>query len=129
MRRAWLFTLVSACSETFPRPVESDVIDSRIGLDARPVSTTCRAGPRPTSKPAIVSFERASAATFVAPVDIVRKDGILYVLEQRGRVLRVEGDAASTVIDISSKVVTGGEAGLLGVAFHPRFSENSRATR
>ena len=37
----------------------------------------------------------------------------------------VEGDVASNdFIDISSQVAAGGEAGLLGMAFHPQFSTN-----
>jgi glucose/arabinose dehydrogenase len=126
MKRVWVL-LLFACSETFPRAetTDADAKDPRVGLDARPVSATCKAGPRPPAQqPGIVAFERVSGVTFEAPVDVVRKDGILYVLEQGGRMRRVEGDAAPTVIDVSSKIVSDGEAGLLGVAFHPRFSEN-----
>jgi glucose/arabinose dehydrogenase len=45
-----------------------------------------------------------------------------YVIEQAGRVLRFDsagGAAASTVLDIGSQVTSGGEAGLLGIAFDP----------
>ena len=50
----------------------------------------------------------------------------LWVLEQAGRVVRVEGDERGFALDISDLVSTGTEAGLLGVAFHPGFATNRR---
>ncbi len=50
----------------------------------------------------------------------------LWVLEQAGRVVRVQGDQRSLALDISQLVSTGTEAGLLGVAFHPSFATNRR---
>ena len=52
--------------------------------------------------------------------------GALWVLEQPGRVVRVEGDARSVVLDMVSEVTTGAEQGLLGMAFHPDFATNRR---
>jgi hypothetical protein len=52
----------------------------------------------------------------------------LFVLE-RGGVIKVlqPGDTAPTVfLDITAKVLSGGERGLLGLAFHPQFSSNRR---
>jgi len=121
------FVALAACNEKFPRALattDDTAVSNRVGLDARPVSATCRAGPRPTGAPPLVAFERVSAATFEMPVDIVRHDGILYVLEQAGRMYRIDGDTKSLVLDVAAKIVAGGEAGLLGVAFHPRFRDN-----
>jgi glucose/arabinose dehydrogenase len=52
-------------------------------------------------------------------------DGRLFVAEQRGtlRVLKAGGTLA-TFLDISGRVDSAGERGLLGVAFDPAFSNN-----
>jgi len=52
----------------------------------------------------------------------------LFVLEQHGRILIVKGNAVlpKPFLDIGEKLSTGGERGLLGLAFHPRFSSNGR---
>ena len=52
-------------------------------------------------------------------------DGRLFVAEQRGmlRVLKAGGKLA-TFLDISGRVDSAGERGLLGVAFDPNFSKN-----
>jgi glucose/arabinose dehydrogenase len=51
----------------------------------------------------------------------------LYVVEQGGRIRIVQGGRITgTLLDIRSRVVSGGEQGLLSVAFHPRYSRNRR---
>ena len=52
-------------------------------------------------------------------------DGRLFVAEQRGmlRVVKAGGSLA-TFLDISGRVHSEGERGLLGVAFDPAFSNN-----
>src|SRR5215217_8508294 len=52
-------------------------------------------------------------------------DGRLFVAEQRGtlRVVKAGGTLA-TVLDVSGRVDSTGERGLLGVAFDPGFSTN-----
>jgi glucose/arabinose dehydrogenase len=53
--------------------------------------------------------------------------GRLYVVEQAGRIVVVErGRVVRTFLDIRSIVGSGGERGLLSVAFHPRYAENRR---
>jgi glucose/arabinose dehydrogenase len=53
--------------------------------------------------------------------------GRLYVVEQGGRiVLAVNGRLSSTFLDIRSLVRSGGEQGLLSVAFHPAYARNRR---
>ena len=52
----------------------------------------------------------------------------LFVVEQAGRI-RVVRDGnllGASFLDIASRVSSGGERGLLGLAFHPRYSENGR---
>jgi glucose/arabinose dehydrogenase len=53
--------------------------------------------------------------------------GRLYVVEQAGRIVVVEGGkVVRTFLDIRNVVVSGGEQGLLSVAFHPRYAQNHR---
>jgi glucose/arabinose dehydrogenase len=68
---------------------------------------------------------------FAAPVQVVPSPDeaeIYFVVEQAGRVVRYDRKtrAKSTWIDIADRVVFGGEAGLLGLAFHPKYRENGR---
>jgi glucose/arabinose dehydrogenase len=52
----------------------------------------------------------------------------LFIVEQGGRVFTFVPGALSALLflDISSKVLAGGEQGLLGLAFHPQFATNAR---
>jgi glucose/arabinose dehydrogenase len=55
--------------------------------------------------------------------------GRLFVLEQPGRIRIVGGDgsvAATPLLDIAGRLVSGGERGLLGLALHPDFTTNGR---
>jgi glucose/arabinose dehydrogenase len=52
----------------------------------------------------------------------------IFLLEQEGRV-RVflnheQTQKAEVFLDISNKIISGGEKGLLGIAFHPSYTEN-----
>ncbi len=52
----------------------------------------------------------------------------LFIVEQDGRikVLGPGSTAPQVFLNITSKVLSGGERGLLGLAFHPQFSTNRR---
>jgi len=52
----------------------------------------------------------------------------LFIIEQVGRILVLQpGATAPTVfLDIATRVLAGGERGLLGLTFHPDFSSNRR---
>jgi len=51
--------------------------------------------------------------------------GTLYVVEQAGRIVTVEGGRITgTFLDIRDRVRSGDELGLLSMAFHPRYAEN-----
>jgi len=55
--------------------------------------------------------------------------GRLFVIERAGRIRILNGDApaATPFLDIRSKVAsTGGEQGLLGLAFHPAYESNGQ---
>jgi glucose/arabinose dehydrogenase len=56
-------------------------------------------------------------------------NGLLYVVEQVGTVRVVSPDgsvAAEPLLDLRGRISAGGEAGLLGLAFHPEYAENGR---
>jgi hypothetical protein len=52
----------------------------------------------------------------------------LFIVEQAGviRVVPIGGSGMATFLDIRSKIRSGGEQGLLGLAFHPFYSSNRR---
>lgn len=54
--------------------------------------------------------------------------GRLFVVEQPGRIRVLEGRALLPVpfLDITKQVLSGGERGLLGLAFHPDYRRNGR---
>lgn len=64
------------------------------------------------------------------PVDLVSPpdDARLFVLEQVGRVRVIEKDKLreKPFLDLVSKIASGGERGLLGMAFHPQYQKNGR---
>jgi glucose/arabinose dehydrogenase len=53
-------------------------------------------------------------------------DSRLFVVEQPGRIRVVRGGQLlpAPFLDLSARVSTGGERGLLGLAFHPRYAQN-----
>jgi hypothetical protein len=55
-------------------------------------------------------------------------DSRLFVIERGGRIRIIEnGEVLATpFLDITAKVATGGERGLLGLAFHPDYNSNGR---
>lgn len=55
-------------------------------------------------------------------------DDRLFIVEQPGRIRIVQNGALepTAFLDITSKVTSGGEQGLLSVAFHPQYASNRR---
>jgi glucose/arabinose dehydrogenase len=50
----------------------------------------------------------------------------VYVVEQPGRIVAVQGNQRTTFLDIRDKVRSGGEQGLLSMAFSPGYAQNRR---
>lgn len=133
---AWVATGLTACggdapssggSQPPPPPPDS-------GLDARPDNRTCVAGDRPAQS-VTLAVERAfpGLAPFSSPVLALQAPGDAtrwFVVEQGGAV-RVFANqagvgASSVFVDIAARVRSGGEQGLLGLAFHPGFPTDPR---
>lgn len=83
--------------------------------------------PVAAAPPAVKLMEIASG--FSRPLGIESQpDGRLFVVEQRGVIKVVKGNAinAQPFLDIRSKVALGDETGLLGLAFHPQYATNRK---
>jgi glucose/arabinose dehydrogenase len=85
----------------------------------------------PPSPDAPVVHLQAVVSGLTAPVDMQSAhDGTsrLFVVEQGGTIRIVKGKKllAAPFLNISSIIVSGGETGLLGVAFHPQYKTNGR---
>jgi glucose/arabinose dehydrogenase len=88
--------------------------------------------PSPEPEPALgdgrggVALEQIGS--FSAPLYVTQppgEDEALYVVEQGGRIIRVAGDGStSTFLDISDEISSGGERGLLSLAFAPGFERS-----
>jgi glucose/arabinose dehydrogenase len=54
--------------------------------------------------------------------------GRLFVLEQGGKIRIIQGGSLLAVpfLDVTSLIESGGEEGLLGLAFHPSYAQNGR---
>ena len=71
------------------------------------------------------------ASGLSSPLDVQAIPGDrsrLFVVEQGGRIRVVRGGAVlpAAYLDIASRISSGGERGLLGLAFHPAFARNGR---
>jgi glucose/arabinose dehydrogenase len=68
------------------------------------------------------------AGAYTQPVFLTAPvgDSRLFVVEKGGLIKTQSGSSVSTWLDISAKVDTGGERGLLGLAFDPGFAANGR---
>jgi glucose/arabinose dehydrogenase len=123
---------LSSCDETLPREMSVATpapLAPEWGLDARPVSPTCRAGAKPaavTAPNARVSYVPLTTAPLANATEIIAHGGRYYVLDRSGviRSFTADGTTSSVVLDISSQVELGYDAGLVTLAFHPKFAQN-----
>ena len=81
------------------------------------------AGSAPAKGPVVVVSGLDAPTHVTAPAS---EPGKLYVVEQPGRVRVVQNGRvrAEPFLDIRSLVRSGGEQGLLSLAFHPRYAQN-----
>jgi glucose/arabinose dehydrogenase len=113
-----LTTALASCgSETDPTPLPSSS-----------PGASCEAPPVPGT-PQLTSVRVAGGLS--APVDVQSVPGDrsrLFVVEQAGRIRIVRSGAVlpAPFLDIVDRVGSGGERGLLGLAFHPAYAQNGR---
>jgi glucose/arabinose dehydrogenase len=87
------------------------------------------AAPPPAPPPALALSGFATGLSL--PIGLEAPDdgtGRLFVIEQRGtiRIIQAGSVLPSAFLDVTALVVSGGEEGLLGLAFHPNFGVNRR---
>ncbi|MBL8985781.1 MAG: PQQ-dependent sugar dehydrogenase [Gemmatimonadetes bacterium] len=97
------------------------------------VAGGCAAGddgqqPPPPPPPAPGGVGLADVGTFSFPVLLTSPpaDSRLFIVEKRGtiRIVKQGVTLATPFLDLSAKVTTGSEQGLLGLAFHPGYAAN-----
>jgi len=130
---AALVALLAACtgSSGSPTPAGSSPTDAPTAT-ARPVTPSPTPQPTPTAEPTPEPIGEpppltltAVAAGLNAPINLaVTPDGWVFVNERAGRVIAVNLDTGDTsvALDISDRVLGGGEQGLLGLAVHPDWA-------
>jgi uncharacterized repeat protein (TIGR03806 family) len=100
------------------------------GLDARPQNTSCVAPARPTAGTGLQLVRAFPNLTFSSPVGMFQapRDATRWFVVQQGGAIRVFPNDANaqaaqvqSFLDLTSRVTSGGERGLLGLAFHPNW--------
>jgi len=94
-----------------------------------PAAGSCAAGTPATGVSALNA--RLVVSGLQSPLDLQSVPGDrerVYVVEQGGRIRVIRGGALqpSPFLDVSDRISSGGERGLLGLAFHPQFATNRR---
>jgi glucose/arabinose dehydrogenase len=96
---------------------------------ATPPGASCAAGAPVSGIPALTA--RLVASGLRNPLDLQAAPGDrerLYVVEQGGRIRVIRNGQlqATPFLDVSGRISSGGERGLLGLAFHPQFATSRR---
>jgi glucose/arabinose dehydrogenase len=125
--------VVAACGDRTPTP------PAAVTPSATSSATAPSSAPAPTTTEEATRFDPAAVAISLekvvdvpgGPLGMVTTgdgNGRLYVVTQDGQVRIVEDQrlVEQPFLDISGQITTGGERGLLGVAFHPRIGDDPR---
>jgi glucose/arabinose dehydrogenase len=129
--------LVAACTSASPsasEPAGSPSVAPSIEASVAP--SVAPSLPAESPAPLVSGPERLVAQTvaegFVRPTVVTNAgdgSGRLFVGQREGRIDVVEPDGslrAAPFLDLTARVLSGGERGLLGIAFHPAYEENGR---
>ncbi|MEX2011240.1 MAG: PQQ-dependent sugar dehydrogenase [Chloroflexota bacterium] len=100
------------------------------GSAARPASDAA-AAPAAFNPSAFNLVLTPVAGTLSSPVLVTHAgdgSGRLFVVEQTGKIRVIKGGTllAAPFLSVSASISTGGERGLLGLAFHPKFKDNGK---
>jgi glucose/arabinose dehydrogenase len=116
-----------------PRSARSRAQAGRAGFTLMFAAAALATGVRPIAAAdgfPPLRLERVGSG-FRQPVGLIPAEdgsGRLFVIEQQGRIQTLaQGRPGSRPwLDLGARVVAGGERGLLGAAFHPRYRDNRR---
>ncbi len=128
--------IAAACTGGSAPPAGTTTLPATTPVTPTP-STRSTPTPHPSASPtpfdpaALHLSLRLVAGQIPAPVLVTNAgDGTdrLFVLEKAGRidVLQPGATRPSTFLDLTSRIASDGEQGLLGLAFHPEFASNGR---
>jgi glucose/arabinose dehydrogenase len=87
------------------------------------------AGSAPQADAAAKGVRLLRVGTFDQPTYLAAPPGDRarrFVVEREGRIVLLRKGRRSTFLNIAPRVETGGESGLLSMAFHPRYKSNRR---
>ena len=92
-------------------------------------SASCAAGAVVQGAPSLIATRVVAGLS--SPLDLQSAPGDrsrLFVVEQAGRIRVIRSNAVvvAPFLDISARISSGGERGLLGLAFHPQYASNGR---
>jgi glucose/arabinose dehydrogenase len=130
-----LAVLLAACAGPSPSPVNStgaSEASPSLAATASPTLTPpTSSAPQLPGGPDRLRLELLTDG-LSSPIGITHAgddSGRLYVNQQGGQIRVIEADGslrAEPFVDISDRLMAGGERGLLGLAFHPAFETNGR---
>ena len=121
---------VAACAATAPSPRPSPNASSTVAPATQAPTASGSSGAPSTAlgsgTPGTAVALKVVADHLDAPVDVTTADdgsGRIFVVEQGGVIEIVKGGKAlaTPFLDLSSRISSGGERGLLGLAFHPGY--------
>lgn len=124
-----LFSAACAGGNASPIPTSSSAATSPTGSTPGATQTPPASIP-PGDAPshALEQFaEGLASPTFITHAG--DGSGVLYAVEQAGTIRTIDGGGVldqQPFLDISERVVAGGEQGLLGLAFHPEYPDDDR---
>ena len=110
--------------------VETVPLAYAVGLPNRPAAVVLPRieADRPGEFEAVPAFPALPDLTQPVLLTQTPRDSRFYVMEQKGRIVAFVDDANvdsyEVFLDISDKILSGGEQGLLGLAFDPEFARN-----
>ncbi|MCU0674448.1 MAG: PQQ-dependent sugar dehydrogenase [Myxococcota bacterium] len=112
----------------------ADGAASDVGVDPPDTGSEVDSGTVPgdcagSTLPAL-RVEAIASTNFEAPVHAIGAPGdaeTIYVVEKTGRIIVVRGgERVGVFLDVREGLLTEGEQGLLGLAFHPGYASNGR---